>query len=231
MSHHAYLAEGEQEEALARVDAFLTGQLGFIHVRDQDIERHTALQLNVADARAIHLSALRSPAGGNGKTIVIATHRFFHEAQNALLKILEEPPAGVTFILIVPRAGILLPTLRSRLMPLPTEGGKVAATHPLVSEFLAGDDSTREKLIAKLVDRAKDDKDEVKQQARADAVALAEGLVRAVWEDRKRFPHEAVRGFLEDAHAFLPVLHERSAPLKLILEHLRLTIPSAGARI
>lgn len=35
-------------------------------------------------------------------------------SQNALLKVLEEPPGSVLFILLVPSAGFLLPTIRSR---------------------------------------------------------------------------------------------------------------------
>ncbi len=37
------------------------------------------------------------------------------EAQNALLKILEEPPSNIVFILVTPSKTALLPTIRSRL--------------------------------------------------------------------------------------------------------------------
>jgi len=40
-------------------------------------------------------------------------------AQNALLKGLEEPPAGAVFILISHRPSLLLPTIRSRCVALP----------------------------------------------------------------------------------------------------------------
>ncbi len=40
------------------------------------------------------------------------------QAQNALLKTLEEPPAGVIFLLCVESAGLLLPTVRSRCVEL-----------------------------------------------------------------------------------------------------------------
>lgn len=41
-----------------------------------------------------------------------------HEAQNALLKLLEEPRAGVTFILTAPHTEALLPTILSRVQQL-----------------------------------------------------------------------------------------------------------------
>ncbi len=49
------------------------------------------------------------------KRIFIETKQFNHVAQNGLLKILEEPPDGVSFTLIVRSKSILLPTIRSRM--------------------------------------------------------------------------------------------------------------------
>jgi DNA polymerase-3 subunit delta' len=41
-----------------------------------------------------------------------------HNAANALLKLLEEPPAGTILFLISHQPGLLLPTLRSRCQQL-----------------------------------------------------------------------------------------------------------------
>ena len=49
------------------------------------------------------------------KIIFLAAKRFNIYAQNALLKILEEPPSGVIFILAAPSKTIFLPTILSRL--------------------------------------------------------------------------------------------------------------------
>jgi len=51
----------------------------------------------------------------NLKYLVIATKNFTAISQNALLKIFEEPPRNIVFIIIVPSKSILLPTIRSRL--------------------------------------------------------------------------------------------------------------------
>jgi DNA polymerase-3 subunit delta' len=52
--------------------------------------------------------------GGARVAIVERAERLNEEAQSALLKTLEEPPAGVTIILCVEREDQLLPTVRSR---------------------------------------------------------------------------------------------------------------------
>lgn len=49
------------------------------------------------------------------KAIAIVGKIFNLEAQNALLKILEEPPSGVEFLLFTPNKNALLPTIRSRM--------------------------------------------------------------------------------------------------------------------
>ena len=59
--------------------------------------------------------AMRSATKGIGKVFVILETELINSAaQNALLKTLEEPPAGVTIILVCKRPEQLLPTTRSR---------------------------------------------------------------------------------------------------------------------
>jgi DNA polymerase III subunit delta' len=55
------------------------------------------------------------PVEGGARVVVIeAAHRLNEDAQNALLKMLEEPPAGVTIVLCADDEECLLPTVRSR---------------------------------------------------------------------------------------------------------------------
>jgi len=51
----------------------------------------------------------------NQKYIIIAAVEFTTVAQNSLLKLLEEPPRNIEFIIISPTKSNLLPTVRSRL--------------------------------------------------------------------------------------------------------------------
>jgi DNA polymerase III subunit delta' len=58
--------------------------------------------------------ALLPVEGGARVVIVEQAHRLNDDAQNAFLKMLEEPPAGVTIILCADDEECLLPTVRSR---------------------------------------------------------------------------------------------------------------------
>jgi DNA polymerase III delta' subunit len=58
--------------------------------------------------------SLMSAEGGARVAIVEQAHRLNDDAQNALLKLLEEPPPGVTIVLCTDDEECLLPTVRSR---------------------------------------------------------------------------------------------------------------------
>ncbi len=55
-------------------------------------------------------------AESSNKYLILCAKKFGIEAQNALLKVLEEPPSNIIFIIVAPTASVLLPTIRSRLM-------------------------------------------------------------------------------------------------------------------
>jgi hypothetical protein len=142
-----------------------------------------------------------------------------------LLKTFEEPPAGTYLVLVLPSEGIVLPTLRSRLLPLPGTSGKRALPE-IAAEFIEAGKEEREKLVAKLLERAKSDKEEEKVAARADARTLAEGLMTAAYAAHKKAPTPALGAFLADLDRFMPILNDRSAPLKPMFEHLLIVVPS-----
>lgn len=68
------------------------------------------------------------PFEGKRRVVIIDdAHTMNHQAQNALLKTLEEPPPSSILVLVTPRPAALLPTIRSRcqslrLQPLGTAG-------------------------------------------------------------------------------------------------------------
>ena len=74
-----------------------------------DDARHAIREAYIAEAKV--------------KTIVLAGKTFNEASQNALLKVLEEPPRNIDFILIAESKSSLLPTVRSRL-PLVSKGKK-----------------------------------------------------------------------------------------------------------
>jgi hypothetical protein len=157
MAHHAFFVAGEREEGIEAALRYAEDSLGMPLIGNPDIlvERHGLF--TVDDARRIAAKAELAPLGDK-KLFIIAANRLFHEAQNAMLKLFEEPPAGTTLILIVPSEGDLIYTLRSRLQPLPNaEGGRAISKE--TEAFVRGSAADREKVIEGILDDAKSDKD------------------------------------------------------------------------
>lgn len=68
--------------------------------------------------QAIERTAYRPFEGRRRMVIIDQADGLLVEAQNALLKTLEEPPAASTFVLVTARPDVLLPTVRSRCQRL-----------------------------------------------------------------------------------------------------------------
>ena len=67
----------------------------------------------IEDAKEVISEAYKSEE--NTKTLILGAKSFTVPAQNALLKILEEPPRNIVFLLLAPNKSTFLPTVRSRL--------------------------------------------------------------------------------------------------------------------
>lgn len=219
---HALVAYGNQEDALADAQRYATEILGFPEGAHPDLMLLSYTSFPVDEARRIESVVAQAPLLHTCSLTIIATERLFHEAQNALLKVFEEPPPHATLILIVPAEGQLLPTLRSRLSPLPRyTNAHAREPHP----FITASAEVRGKLIAKLLERSRTGNDEEKQEARIEAIRIVEDLTTHVYAMAES-PNR--RQLLMELSVFLPILHERSAPLKLIFEHLLLAMPKSG---
>lgn len=72
-------------------------------------------KFTIAHARQLIADAHRRPPGDSDEQVLcVATEFIIEEAQHALLKLIEEPPASTRFIFVIPTGYQLLPTLESR---------------------------------------------------------------------------------------------------------------------
>jgi hypothetical protein len=92
-------------------------------VIDEDLKRegpdtrHVVTDsFGIDEARGLIANSSRRPLGGGKHRFVIVARILTVEAQNALLKLFEDPPTDTHFYLIVPHESALIPTLRSRLI-------------------------------------------------------------------------------------------------------------------
>lgn len=79
-----------------------------------DIAYIEALKFGIDDARSVIRTAYTQPNAGTHKLIVVKIESITIEAQQALLKVLEEPPLTTVFLFSLQAGCSILPTLQSR---------------------------------------------------------------------------------------------------------------------
>ena len=83
--------------------------------REKDDKGVLKREISVAQARSMAADAWIRPNEAERKVYVVREAQLLNSsAQNALLKLLEEPPAGASFILCADNAAAMLDTVRSR---------------------------------------------------------------------------------------------------------------------
>jgi len=80
-----------------------------------DSENAEKAALSVKAARGVIREAYIAPTGDTKAILIPDSDAMLHSAQNALLKVLEEPPEGVVFFLVATDSKLLLPTIKSRV--------------------------------------------------------------------------------------------------------------------
>ena len=123
--------------------------------------------IKVDQVREIISTAHLLPSEGKSKVYVLRNaDKMNPQAQNALLKLLEEPPSSACFILACENAAALLPTVRSRceLLQVNAETSPIPeASLKLARDYLAAlRRGSRAELIRWCADREKDDYDAVR---------------------------------------------------------------------
>jgi DNA polymerase III delta prime subunit len=84
-------------------------------VQSVDVQHIVRDRFSIDDARELSLQSSSLPVENDERVFVLVVKAIALEAQNALLKLLEEPPKRVAFIIVAPQTIDLLATLRSRI--------------------------------------------------------------------------------------------------------------------
>ena len=125
-----------------------------------DIYTREYKSFGVDDAIELRDRSGRRPIAGSQRFFIVVTPGMTNEAQNALLKTLEEPPADAAFFIIVPAPEMLLPTLRSRaqILTLAHDGVENLID---AKAFLVATPQKRLDMLKPLLEKDEDDKRDI----------------------------------------------------------------------
>ena len=225
MYQQAYAIEAEPEEGIRVARAELERACGPLPKSHPDIVVLRYELFSVEDARRVSEIASRTPVEREAVSIIIVASRAYHEAQNALLKLFEEPPRGTQLFLVLPTLGGLLPTLRSRLQVIKTDSSTSKPSAAAVQSFLSATRAERSALIKKLTSGKDEDE---RREGRDQALAILDGIEAAAYADGRLGGSSRTTALLADYSLLRGYLHDRHAPVRMILEHLSLVMGEAG---
>lgn len=202
--HHAVLYVGEREQTNSQLESLFVG-MGVEMMANPDVFVLEQEIFTVDDARSLSERAIEK-AFVDKKFFIIKAEKFTNEAQNALLKTLEDPVADTHFVILARDKNIFLPTLLSRLS-VTILGGELDESN--VRKFL-------KKGLKQRVDYAKKFADE------ATAGSLAQFLDSMLVELREEGVDMKIIKKVLNLRRFAS---DTGAMPRLMLEHLALVLP------
>lgn len=208
--HHVYVCVGGAQSIFEEFEKFLTEHLSVSIVGNPDYRVFSAPTLSVDTARLLGTLQAQKNLNGKRQIFVIKAGYIGEEAQNALLKIFEEPTPQTHFFVFLPQ-DTLLPTLRSRVRIL-REGYKEAQAPSFLKLSIPG----RLAYIKKITDDIGDEK-----QTKQDAIDLINQVEAELYHDGGVHTHATELALCEHARA---ALFSRGAMTKMLLEHVALSI-------
>ncbi len=141
--------------AIPQVLALLAAH-GIATEGNPDVDIRSYPQFAVDDARLLVERTQTRSVSGTRRVFIVVTANLTYEAQNTLLKTLEEPAGDALFFFIVPSPEALLPTVRSRAQILMLD--TVSAPEKVdAAAFLKAVPQKRLDMLKPLLDKDDDD--------------------------------------------------------------------------
>jgi DNA polymerase III delta prime subunit len=188
-------------------------ELNFLKKQGADIEHFIFDQFGIDEARRLSDRSSLKPIERTTRDFLVQFSIITIEAQNALLKLFEEPPQSAVFHVVTKREDTIIPTLRSRLMAIDFE--------QFINDKQIEEIEFKNFLALSMAERM----DIISKKTKAKDVYWIEGLVA---EAEKMSIHEDTmhKKDLMDTVVFLrQYLNTRGSSAKMLLEHLALNLP------
>jgi len=209
IDHHAFLCKTKEVHKEAIQHVLLS--LGIAEVRYLELA-----SLGINEVRDVTEKSYVRPLVGDRQLLVLLVNDITIEAQQALLKLLEEPPQSTTFLFCVPESLFLLSTLLSRFHQLPP---LVLAPQTDFATYLSFVELSVAERLQCITNRlAAKDQEWIR--------ALKLGLVESLRSSTHGYPLETLRILFWVAEHLLT----RGASNKQLLEELAFTLKRAAQK-
>ncbi len=219
--YHSYVIEGDSNIA--------TDLLGFLQDRGEikkqssDVICQNYESFTMDDSHEIKDWHSRMGVTGGKKICILATKFINREAEQALLKIIEEPSINTHFFIIVPDSSKLLATIISRVHVLKIKPDDNLEIKKEVVSFLKIDPKARIEMVVEIIKNNKSE--ENSGQLRFYATNFVNELESIYYQKFKIDKNDKnIKDLLNELQKARGYLATPGASVKMILEHLALII-------
>ena len=212
--HHAYLIEGDKNAPLKLLD-FFQNEMGFQTRGNPDFWHSHFGTFGIEEGRMLKEMQLRKAAAGERKIFVVSFDFITKEAQNSLLKVIEEPTANTHFFFFTPTSESLLATLQSRMVIIRAEN-LPKRDRSLAKKFISAPIPERLSMLHAITE-AKD---------KSGALSFLDLLELELRENiSRRFSNSAEIFIFEQIIQCRKYLYDRAPSVKMLIEHLSIIVP------
>lgn len=202
--HHTNICIGDRADILADIDALtstFSKQVSKIEKLTYEFDKFL-----IKDAGRIFSKHIHKVGDDEMQIIIIACNFTNRETQNSMLKLLEEPPRGTYFFLLVPNKKVFLPTILSRAQIF--EYQKKVEISKEVTELIEATYIKRFEFVKKIIDEVKDEK-----KTKEDVIAHIEQIEKYLHQKKNV---KLLKRTLE----IKDYLKDQGASMKQLLEYL-----------
>ncbi len=220
--YHSYVVEGNVEDDGQSILGFLVSR-GETELNNPDLYFKKYESLNIKDIKDIKEWHSNKGLGKSKKICIISTKFINREAEQSLLKIIEEPGENTHFFIIVPNSSVLLSTILSRVHVVKIESESNLGIKKEVIDFIKLSKKDR---IDKVAIFIKENKEEESSGAlRYFAISFINEIESIFYKEfKKDINNKETQFILEELQKARGYLSISGASVKMILEHLALVI-------
>lgn len=202
--HHTNICVGNRQDILADIDVLISTfskQVSKIEKLTYEFDKFL-----IKDAQRIFSKHIHKVGNDEMQIIIIACNFTNRETQNSMLKLLEEPPQGTYFFLLVPNKKIFLPTILSRAQIF--EYQKKVEISKEITDLIVASYVKRFEFVKKIIDEVKDEK-----KTKEDVIAYIEQIEKHLHQKKNI---KLLKRTLEIKY----YLKDQGASMKQLLEYL-----------
>jgi len=217
--HHAYCIVGNSEKIILDLEKLFKKEFDFPISGNPDFWYGEYDVLDVDDSRKLKDLHQNKPTVFNKKIFVVNANFITEKAQNAMLKLFEEPSGQTHFFLIMPSSQNIIPTLKSRMIILEHEESSSSSVNGI--NFIKVSIGERMEIIKKLMDSISDE-----EKSKMEAVSLINSIEMELKNktDFLKTDKKQLKVF-EEIEKIRQYASDASPSLKMLLEYLAISLP------